>query len=242
MQIFSKTDKGKVRSSNQDDFKFNKISDTLLWALVCDGMGGVNGGNVASQMCTKAVEEILNEKFIHGLSGEEIEKLCFECMEKANIAIFSVSFETEELRGMGTTADLVLIDGDKLFICHVGDSRVYLLRNSEINQLTHDHSFVQELVDMGELTEEQARNHPRKNIITRCVGVRSTLKADYIKMDLDENDMILICSDGLTNYAEDDDLKNILIENQNETVTEKLIDFANEKGGSDNITAIVILK
>lgn len=240
MQIFSKTDIGKVRSSNQDAFKFNLISDTLLWALVCDGMGGANGGNVASQICTKVIKEVLNEKFVKDLSDDELKNLCLECVERANIAIFAMAFDNPGLRGMGTTAVLVLIDGDRLIIVHVGDSRAYLLRNGELVQLTRDHSFVQGLVDMGEITIEEARTHPRKNIITRSVGVRSTLKADYTKGNFEENDVILICTDGLTNYANDDVLKGIIVDNSKEMVTEKLIEFAKISGGADNITATVI--
>ncbi len=239
MRIFLKTHQGLVRSSNQDAGDYAIISDDCAWSVVCDGMGGANGGNIASTLAVETVVEMLNEKFKPGLMPEQLYGLSLQCVESANTAVYAKAMYEDGLKGMGTTMVLILIDDGQLHISHVGDSRAYLCRAGKVTQLTQDHSFVQDLVNRGEISQDQARVHPHRNIITRSVGVYSMVSTDYNVHALEKGDIIISCSDGLTNYLEDTVFEDIIANNNIENLCEVLTNFALENGGSDNITVSV---
>lgn len=240
MEIFSKTDKGMVRSSNQDAELYGVFDNGDVWAVVCDGMGGANGGSVASNTAVEEIADQLRESYESGMSGNAIREMIGRSIQAANIKVYIEAQEDLSLRGMGTTVVVVIVSGNTAYVAHAGDSRAYLLTVGAIRQLTTDHSVVQAMVDRGELTADEARHHPRKNLITRALGVKPRLDIDYCECPFAEGDIILMCSDGLSNYVEESELYNILRSNNGRTAVSKLINTANANGGGDNITAVAI--
>ncbi len=252
MTYYGKTDTGIVRSENQDNFGLEKIKlkctgEELLLAVVCDGMGGANAGQLASRL---ALDSFMNyvtkqiEAFGEDISKPEnipFEKILRDGVKITNKAVFSKAVEKEEYKGMGTTLVAVLCAGNVLYTVNVGDSRMYSLSHDELCQITHDHSYVQSLVDNGSISAEEAKNHPEKNIILRAIGTTSNIEPDvFISESLPG--AVLLCSDGLSNMVSDREICEILSSDANvEEMTDTLISTANDAGGRDNITAIVIL-
>ncbi|MBQ3970340.1 MAG: Stp1/IreP family PP2C-type Ser/Thr phosphatase [Clostridia bacterium] len=241
MQIFFKTDVGLVRSCNQDSCRFGSISDTCAWSVVCDGMGGARGGSVASAEAVEEISRILCEGFSFDLTDEQLKELLVSAVLSANRKVFKMSCENENLKGMGTTVELALISENTLHVVHAGDSRVYLINKDEITQVTTDHSLVQQMVDRGQITAEEARVHPGKNYITRALGVESELEVDYIVRPIGQGDILLMCTDGLSNYFEPHELFETVNKTPNEELAEALVEAAKERGGSDNITVTVLV-
>ena len=240
MELFSRTDKGLVRSANQDAELHGILEDGNAWAIVCDGMGGANGGNVASSTAVEEIADQLRKNYLSGMTGSEIRDMVGRSIASANIKVYIEAQEDLSLRGMGTTVVVVVICGHTAYIAHAGDSRAYLVTGERIMQLTTDHSVVQVMVDRGELTQAEARRHPRRNLITRALGVKPKLDIDYCECPFNKGDILLICSDGLSNYADEDQMRRILSGNDGDQAVNKLIDTANYSGGVDNITAVAI--
>lgn len=240
MEIYSKTDIGLVREENQDSYNFGVVSQNCVWAVVCDGMGGANGGKVASSEAVNKISNTIDTMFYEEMTSDEISEILVEAVNAANDYVYKLSCEDVELTGMGTTCEAVLVRRDKIHIIHVGDSRVYTIRGGKIKQLTEDHSVVQEMVRRGEITPEQAQNHPNKNFITRALGVSSTIRLDYVEADFQYGDVLLICSDGLSNCVSNNDLVKIVHEHRGEDMLKVLVDKAKDGGGTDNITVTVI--
>ena len=226
MKMYGATDIGLVRSTNQDKFYIDK---SLKWAVVADGMGGHNGGEMASSM---AVEEI-KKSMLQGVGLKE-------SISNSNALVYKTSVENPELAGMGTTVVLCEIVGNRANIAHVGDSRAYLYRDGVIKQITKYHSIVQQLIDSGTITEEQAKYHPQRNLITRAVGTEKNISVDYETLEFKENDYILICSDGLSSYVEESEIVDIIANTKASETVNKLIDAANNSGGKDNVTVVLI--
>ncbi len=241
MQIHSKTDIGKVRSSNQDAFFSCELSEGTVFALVCDGMGGANAGNVASETAIKVLSDYVIRSYRPAMDSFECAKMLKNAIQSANMEIYDMSLKNESLKGMGTTVVAAIIKEEMAVIAHVGDSRAYLL-DGELTQLTRDHSVVQTLLESGKITAEYARVHPRKNVITRALGAESEVVIDTCEAPFDGNKALLLCTDGLTNFAELTEIEVILKEIEPENVPEKLIELANSRGGSDNITVVSITK
>jgi protein phosphatase len=242
LKNYIKSDIGKVRKINQDSAFGETLTEKIAYTAVCDGMGGVNGGEIASGTAIKCISEYLKTNF----AKKETKKMLLDCFEFANTAVYNESLNDQNLNGMGTTAVLAFLKNNVLHIVNVGDSRAYKLNSNEIVQLTADHSVVQEMIDNGELTKEEARFHPQKNIITRVLGINGTIQADYFKPELNKKDVILLCSDGLSNLVEDSEIYKIFLEcsseNNFESFCEKLIEKANSNGGNDNITVAVLAR
>lgn len=242
MTIYSKTDTGKVRSSNQDAVS-SGVFEGGAWGVVCDGMGGANGGDIASSKAVEIIGGMLTQELDGELSGSEVRRIIEEAVSQANREIYAMAREDITLAGMGTTVVCAVVIGDTLYVAHAGDSRAYLLNSSRINLLTRDHSMVQELVNLGRLTEEEARNHPRKNVITRALGVYTDIEVDHTECTLEAGDMVLLCSDGLSNCVEEDRLLSMAQDiERDSSLCEAYIDSANTNGGPDNITALIICK
>ncbi|MDR1627384.1 MAG: Stp1/IreP family PP2C-type Ser/Thr phosphatase [Oscillospiraceae bacterium] len=239
MKVYSKTDIGLVRQSNQD-FIINKIfSESTAWSIVCDGMGGAKAGDVASKTAAIKISEFFEFSLEKGPANDMCQ-LHLEAIKYANKIIFQSTLKNEELKGMGTTVVIAMVYENCLHISHVGDSRAYLIRDDIITQLTVDHSVVQEMVEKGEITEEAAQKHPRKNLITKALGVNETITCDYNKIKVQKNDIIMLCTDGLTNYLNSEEIQKILLENNSENSIDILINQAKNLGGNDNITVSVI--
>ncbi len=242
MTIYSRTDTGKVRSSNQDAVT-SGVFDGGAWGVVCDGMGGANGGDIASSKAVEIIGAMLTEELSRDLTGSMIRNLIEEAIEKANRVIYEMAREDITLAGMGTTVVCAVAVGNSLYIAHAGDSRAYLMNKNRINQLTRDHSMVQELVSLGRLTQEEARNHPRKNVITRAMGVYATIEVDHTECALEDGDIVLLCSDGLSNCVEEEKLLSMAQDIEHDiSLCEAYIECANTNGGQDNITALIICK
>lgn len=238
MRIFGKTDIGLVRETNQDAFSFGHFDDGNCWAVVCDGMGGVSGGQVASAICVEKVSEALKRGYRKEMTVSSAKNLLTTAINAANSAVFKQSQEKLELKGMGTTVVAVLVLGNIAVVAHVGDSRAYLI-NNEIKPITKDHSFVQLLIDTGKITEFEAQFHPDRNVITRAVGIEHVVDVEIDIVDINNNDKMLICTDGLNGYVPDADILKIINE-YGDSSTEKLVETANDAGGRDNVTVVII--
>lgn len=237
-----KTDTGRVRSNNEDAFYFPQgKNDSPPLFIVADGMGGHQGGEIASQIAVEEVSSYITSNFSsNNLCKNQLKTLLKTSLERANKKIFDLSRENPDWAGMGTTLTLALFWDRVLYIGHVGDSRAYRIRNNHIEQLTTDHSLVQELVEQGRLTKEEIKTHPMKNVITRAIGTDEDLEPDFLEFNLEDDDIIILCSDGLSNLIDDENIKSIVCNFSPEESTEKLIEKANILGGEDNITVGVI--
>ena len=241
MQIFSKTDRGRVRTDNQDAYFAGKITDDSVFAVVCDGMGGANAGNIASELAVRHISEYVIRSYRDGMDMTDTEKTLKNAIVSANISLYDKAVNNAELTGMGTTAVAAFVKDGAAVIAHVGDSRIYLV-NGEIKQLTRDHSVVQSLIESGKITPEDAKVHPRKNVITRALGAEEDVAVDSDCLNLSDGDTLLLCSDGLTNFLDDKDILTVFQNNDISAVAEKLVETANENGGGDNITVVTVTK
>lgn len=241
MQIFSKTDRGRVRTDNQDAYFAGKITDDSVFAVVCDGMGGANAGNVASELAVRHISEYVIRSYRDGMDMTDTEKTLKNAIVSANISLYDKAVNNAELTGMGTTAVAAFVKDGAAVIAHVGDSRIYLV-NGEIKQLTRDHSVVQSLIESGKITPEDAKVHPRKNVITRALGAEEDVAVDSDCLNLSDGDTLLLCSDGLTNFLDDKDILTVFQNNGISAVAERLVEEANKNGGGDNITVVTVTK
>ncbi len=239
MKIFSKTDKGMVRSSNQDSFFAGELTDGAVFGIVCDGMGGANAGNVASETAVKIISEYILRSYRIGMDEFETEKILKNAIDSANLEIYEMSSSEEAFNGMGTTAVIALVQDKKAILANVGDSRIYLL-NDGISQLTRDHSVVQSLIESGKITPEDAKVHPRKNVITRAIGAEDSIVSDTSVVELEDASALLLCTDGLSSFVDAETILNVFKNNSSEDVPKKLIELANNAGGSDNITVVLL--
>lgn len=240
MNIYSKTDMGSVRQDNQDYCLSGKTPEGSLWAVVCDGMGGANGGHTASTTASEYIAREIKNLYTGDFTEEELIALLTNVVVGANLEVYNIARKNIELTGMGTTCELVFIRDNIVHIVHVGDSRTYIIRDNKAIQLTEDHSLVQEMVNRGEITKEEAMVHPNKNFITRAIGIRCVVNVDYVECEYKRGDAILICTDGLTNCVSEEEIVNIINNNRDSKVVNKLVDAANNGGGTDNITVITI--
>ncbi len=242
MEIYVDTNIGSRRSTNQDTYRYNVISENLAWSVVCDGMGGVNGGDVASNTAADTIADIIQKGLSDSLSEEEIRELMVHAVNEGNSAVFSKAVDNLEFKGMGTTVVLSIVRGNRLFLVHVGDSRGYFYTDGEVRQITEDHSYVQDLVNRGEITKEEARNHPHKNIITRSLGVHSMVETDFSVFDIEPGQVLVVCSDGLSDYLTEELLAEFLSNNKQEDIINALIEYALLCGGNDNITVLALYR
>ncbi|MDO4460109.1 MAG: Stp1/IreP family PP2C-type Ser/Thr phosphatase [Clostridia bacterium] len=236
MKSFGMTDIGLKRHTNQDSYRNNELSDNFVWSLVCDGMGGVNGGDVASSIAVKVIGEYLDENLSFGLDDNKSFEIIKEAFEKANISVFTKASESNEFKGMGTTAVLAVAKGNTCLLAHIGDSRAYLYSDGAVKQVTIDHSLVQNMVNSGQITAAQARVHPQKNIITKSLGVHETVVPECNSIDFKDGDIIVICTDGLGDYLTEEVLLEYIKANPSEKLTDELLKYALRCGGVDNIT------
>ena len=236
MLTFARTDIGKERKSNQD---YYYISDDGCLNILADGMGGYAGGEIASKLATISAKDYITEHFDKNLEyeKEQILEIIKNAMEYANSQVHKKAQEKPELEQMGTTLEICLIY--KIFIGHVGDSSVYRLRQGIIRKLTKDDSYVQKLVEDGTITKEEAKNHPKKNMLVKALGCETDLEVNVFYKKFLPDDVILICSDGLTNMVSEEQIYNI-INNDISQAAENLVKEANLNGGLDNITFIII--
>jgi len=238
MRSFGKSVAGMQRKNNEDSiYTGGENAPVKNVFIVADGMGGHNAGEVASSLAIDTFVEYIKENY----DSENLLDILVEGVVKANKVVFEEAVNNENENGMGTTFTCVCIEDKKLYAVHVGDSRIYILGKEGLKQITNDHSFVMEMVKQGRITLEEARIHPKRNIITRAVGTEKSIDVDTIIKEIKEDDIILMCSDGLYGMVSDADMEKIISESKDiKQCVETLILKANENGGKDNISAIII--
>lgn len=238
--VFAKSDIGKARELNQDYYYISQETDEPKIYILADGMGGYKGGEIASKLATDSVRKYIQSNFDStNKEKEEILKLIKSAVEYANMVVYEKSKEVPELEGMGTTIEICLIYNNKAYIGHIGDSRIYRIRKEVIRKLTKDHSYVQKLVEDKKITREEAKVHPKKNMLTRALGCTAYVEPDLRARNFEKGDVFIICSDGLTNMVEEKRIYELVKEDIT-TAADKLIMEANDAGGYDNITVIII--
>ena len=240
MKIVAKTDKGLVRSSNQDAYAVGELPGEVAWAVVCDGMGGEAGGNIASALAVKVISEKITSAYNEKMRDASIKNLLDSAICAANIEVYDMAYSRPDLQGMGTTVVAVIVRDKTAFIAHAGDSRAYIVSGETIQQITTDHSLVQNMVDRGEITAEQAQHHPKKNLITRAVGAEKRIDIDFSEIDLNDNETLIICTDGLSNFVTNKEMIDDIKDGQYYAFADRLVKRANKNGGGDNITVVAI--
>ena len=238
--VFAKSDIGKARELNQDYYYISQDTDEPKIYILADGMGGYKGGEIASKLSTDSVRKYIQSNFSSiTKEKEEILKLVKSAVEYANMIVYEKSKEIPELEGMGTTMEVCLIYNNKAYIGHVGDSRIYRIRKDVIRKLTKDHSYVQKLVEDKKITREEAKIHPKKNMLTKALGCTAYVEPDIRARNFEKGDIFIMCSDGLTNMVDEKQIYDIVTRDI-EKAAEELVNEANAAGGYDNITVIII--
>lgn len=241
MIIAASSDVGKVRKANEDSYFVSDIIGENVVAVVADGMGGHKGGKTASSMLVEYIETSAYELDLFSKDETKLSQLLKGVIEEANEEIYSRANSDEDLHGMGSTLVMCVASAQRVVCASVGDSRMYYISDDDMTQITKDHSMVQELIDMGQITTEEALVHPNRNIITRAVGTHETVNADIFCFKPKKGDKIILCSDGLTNMVPDEDIHYIVKNTPSpDDACKKLINTANNAGGKDNITVVII--
>ena len=237
---YAKSDVGKVREMNQDSYYISDLESPVKLYLLADGMGGYKGGEIASSLAITCARNYIENNFKEASKDREsLIQLVASSMEYANMVVYEKAKENKELEGMGTTLEVCLIYNNKVYIGHVGDSRIYRIRKDFIRKLTQDHSYVQKLLKDGTITKEEAENHPKKNMLMKALGCNAFVEPDVTVKGFLKDDILIMTSDGLTNMVKQEDIFNIAKGNI-EKAPIKLVDLANENGGLDNITVVII--
>lgn len=242
MQSWGITDPGCVRKQNQDAYRIEKLDGGALLCVVCDGMGGAKSGNIASTLAIDVFVDEVRRCWIPGMEPEKVDQMLLGAVKLANFTVFDQSAQFEEFDGMGTTLVATLIWGKKLAAVNVGDSRAYAINRSGIRQVTKDHSLVQLMVDRGDLSPEVAKSYPGKNYITRAIGTEPTVQCDIFHQDMGRGDFLLLCSDGLSNVLDDQEILFEVVHGVNKQhCCKRLLRIAKKRGAPDNVTCILIL-
>lgn len=234
------TDRGKVRPHNEDSGGLYQNQSGQYLAVIADGMGGHQAGDVASNMATQKFEEKWQacEKIT---SPEQAEKWLVQMLDDINTLIYNMAQDKAECKGMGTTIVITLFSEDFFTVAHIGDSRCYKYQNGILTQITDDHSLVNELVRSGEISKKDAQHHPQKNVVLKALGTQPKVEADVRSLSWDKDAVVLLCSDGLTDKVDDDDLKYHLSQDADiSMIGQRLIDLANDRGGEDNVSLVLM--
>ena len=242
MQNWALTDQGCVRKQNQDTYNTVQLDKNTLLCVVCDGMGGAKSGNVASQLAADVFCREVESSWIPGQNRDRTSQILQGAVKLANITVFDQSRQIEEFEGMGTTLVAVLIQGKTATVVNVGDSRAYKIDRMGIRQITKDHSVVQLMVDRGEIAAEMARTYPGKNLITRAIGTEPTVVVDVFQLEMEKGDCMLLCSDGLSNQMDDQEILFEVAHGVNkQQCCQRLLDIVMGRGAPDNVTSVLIM-
>ncbi len=241
MQCWGLTDPGCVRPQNQDIYRIEQLDRNSTLCVICDGMGGAKSGNVASKLASDVFVEEIQSTWKPGMEQKQIDSMLSSAVKLANFTVFDQAQQFEEFNGMGTTLVAVLIQGKEATVIHVGDSRAYAVDREGIRRLTEDHSLVQMMVQRGELTQEQARTYPGKNYITRAIGTETVTECDISHVDLERGDCLLLCSDGLSNMMDDQEILFEVVHGVNKQYCcQRLLEIAKNRGAPDNVTSVLV--
>ena len=242
MQSWGLTDPGCVRKQNQDAYRIEQLDRSTLLCVVCDGMGGAKSGNIASTLAVEVFAEEIRRSWVRNMDDDRVDQMMRSAVKLANFTVFDQAAQIEEFSGMGTTLVAALVRGKKATLVNVGDSRAYGINRSGIQQITRDHSLVQLMVDRGELTPEVAKSYPGKNFITRAIGTEPVVMCDIYHREVSKGDYILLCSDGLSNLMDDQEILFEVVHGVNKQhCCKRLLSIAKNRGAPDNVTSVLIL-
>ena len=241
MQSWGLTDKGCVRKMNKDAYEIRQLDRNTLLCVVCDGMGGAKSGNIASSLAVDVFSQEIQRTWTPNMEWDKADQIMKSAVKLANFTVYDQARQFEEFDGMGTTLVAAFIRGRQVSFVNVGDSRAYIINQKGIIQVTRDHSVVQLMVDRGELTSEMAKNYPGKNLITRAVGTESMVSCDVFRRELSKGDYLLLCSDGLSNMMDDQEILFEVVHGVNkERCCKRLLDIAMSRGCPDNVTCVLV--
>ncbi len=242
MQSWGLTDPGCVRKQNQDAYRIEQLDRSTLLCVVCDGMGGAKSGNIASTLASEVFVEEIRRTWKKGMTQDQIDQMLWAAVKLANFTVFDQSAQFEEFDGMGTTLVAALLHSRSATVVNVGDSRAYGIGRSGIHQISKDHSMVQLMVDRGELTPELAKTYPGKNLITRAIGTEPIVMCDLFHEDMSRGDFLLLCSDGLSNMMDDQEILFEVVHGVNKKrCCDRLLNIARNRGAPDNVTSVLVL-
>ena len=242
MQCWGLTDPGCVRPQNQDAYQIEQLDRNTTLCVVCDGMGGAKSGNVASTLAVEVFVEQVRQTWVPGMDSEAAEQMLRSTVKLANFTVYDQAQQLEEFSGMGTTLVAALVRGREVTIVNVGDSRAYSVNRNGIRRITVDHSLVQMMVDRGELTPERARTYPGKNYMTRAIGTEPVAECDVFQLDVERGDCLLLCTDGLSNMMDDQEMLFEVVHGINKQYCcQRLLDIAKNRGAPDNVTSVLVL-
>ena len=242
MQSWGLTDPGCVRKQNQDAYQIEQLDRETLLCVVCDGMGGAKSGNIASTLAMEVFVEEIRRSWVKGMESDRVDQMLRSAVKLANFTVYDQSAQFEEFDGMGTTLVAAVVRKTKATVVNVGDSRAYGINRTGIHQISKDHSLVQMMVERGELKPEQAKSYPGKNFITRAIGTEPIILCDLYHQDAEKGDYFLLCSDGLSNVLDDQEILFEVVHGVNKArCCERLLSIAKKRGAPDNVTSVLIL-
>lgn len=242
MQSWGLSDQGCVRQQNQDAYQIVQLDRNSQLCVVCDGMGGAKSGNIASSLAVDVFTQEVRRCWTPSMDQQKIDQMLRSAVKLANFTVFDQSQQFEEFDGMGTTLVSALVRSRHATIINVGDSRTYQINKDGIRQVTTDHSLVQMMVERGELTPERARTYPGKNFITRAIGTEPMVECDLFHLEVAKGDFLLLCSDGLSNMMDDQEILFEVVHGVNrQFCCQRLLDIAKNRGAPDNVTSILIM-
>jgi serine/threonine protein phosphatase PrpC len=243
MDAWGMTHTGAVRQQNQDAYSIDHLENGVLVGIVCDGMGGAQAGDVASQLAVAEFLAFIRAETKHKMDFEELKSVLKEAVSHANAAVFEQANKCREYQGMGTTLVAAAVYDQTIVVANVGDSRAYLVNASGIKRVTKDHSLVEDMVCRGEITPEEARMHPQKNLITRALGSEPSVECDIFSLEFKSGEYLLLCSDGLVNIVNDQEiLYEVIHGGEPENCCQRLLDMTLSRGAPDNVTTVLIRK
>lgn len=241
MQYWGLTDPGCTRTQNQDAFQIEQLDKNTLLCVVCDGMGGAKSGNVASSLAVDVFTQEVMRSWTADMEQDRLDQMLHSAVKLTNFTVHDQAQQFEDFTGMGTTLVAVLVHGKQVTVVNVGDSRAYAINQDGVQQLTEDHSLVQLMVRNGELTKEQARSYPGKNLITRAIGTESLVEPDIFHHKLERGDCLLLCTDGLSNIIDEQEmLFEIVYSDDKKQCCQSLLDIAKNRGAPDNVTSVLV--
>lgn len=241
MQYWAVTDPGCVRPQNQDTYQMEQLSRDALLCIVCDGMGGAKSGNVASSLAAEVFVDEIRRTWVNEMSQAEIDQMLQAAVKLANFTVYDQGKQFEEFSGMGTTLVAAIVKGKEVTIVNVGDSRAYRINEGGIQKVTVDHSLVEMMVQRGELTPEEAKTYPGKNYITRAIGTETIAESDLFHLDMEDGDYLLLCSDGLSNIIDDQEMLFEVVHGEEKAgCCEQLLEIAKMRGAPDNVTCVLV--
>ena len=242
MQCWGLTDPGCVRKQNQDTYHIQQLDRGSVLCVVCDGMGGAKSGNVASSLAADVFVQEVQRSWHSNMDRDKIDQMLCSAVKLANFTVYDQARQIPEFEGMGTTLVAVLVHGSRVTAINVGDSRAYGIDSDGIRQITRDHSVVQMMVDRGEITQEQARTYPGKNLITRAVGTEPIVECDLFHRDMSRGDFLLLCSDGLSNTMDEQEMLFEVVHGvKKELCCQRLLNIAKNRGAPDNVTSVLVM-